>query len=99
MRRGGYRLPAPIPDRFLAYAEVARFLGLTYVFKRADDVPGEWVGHCLDLDVVTQGTSLEHVLSMLGEACFMTVCDDVRSGRDPLDRRAPQSYWDLHSLS
>ena len=66
-----------------------------FVFKRAEDVPGEWVGHCLDLDVVTQGTSLEHALSMLGEACLMTVCDDIRSQREPLDRRAPQSYWDI----
>jgi predicted RNase H-like HicB family nuclease len=66
-----------------------------FVFKRAEDVPGEWVGHCLDIDVVTQGTSLEHALAMLGEACLMTVCDDIGSHREPLDRRAPQSYWDI----
>ena len=65
-----------------------------FVFQRAEDVPGEWVGHCLELDVISQGTSLRHAMSMLGEACFMTLSDDVNAGRDPLDRRAPQSYWD-----
>jgi predicted RNase H-like HicB family nuclease len=80
---------------FMAKTMNIREYNFWYVFKRADDVPGEWVGHCLDLDVVTQGTSLEHALSMLGEACFMTVCDDVQSGQDPLNRRAPQSCWDL----
>jgi predicted RNase H-like HicB family nuclease len=65
-----------------------------FVFKRAGDVPGEWVGHCLDLDVVTQGNSLQHAMQMLSEACSMTVCDDVRSSMDPLDRRAPQACWD-----
>jgi len=65
-----------------------------FVFRRAKDVPGEWVGHCLDLDVVTQGTSLQHAMRMLGDACYMTVCDDVQAGRDPQDRRAPQPFWD-----
>jgi predicted RNase H-like HicB family nuclease len=65
-----------------------------FVLRRADDVPGEWVGHCLELDVVTQGNSLHNALNMLGEACFMTLGDDVSSGKDPLDRRAPQSCWD-----
>ena len=64
-----------------------------YVLKRAEDVPGEWVAHCLELDVVSQGTSLKHAMSMLSEACFMTVCDDLIASRDPLDRRAPAEYW------
>jgi len=64
-----------------------------FVFQRAEDVPGEWVGHCLELDVVSQGTSLKHAAAMLGEACFMTVCDDLMASRDPLERRAPEEYW------
>jgi hypothetical protein len=72
----------------------AREYTFWFVFRRAKDVPGEWVGHCLDLDVVTQGTSLQHTMRMLGEACAMIVCDDVQAGRDPLDRRAPQAHWD-----
>ena len=65
-----------------------------FVLQRAEDVPGEWTGHCLELDVVSQGTSLRHVMAMLNEACFITVCDDIFAGRDPLDRRAPASFWD-----
>lgn len=72
----------------------AREYNFWFVFRRAEDVPGEWVGHCLDLDVVSQGASLQHALRMLGEACFMTVCDDANAGKDPLGRRAPQSFWD-----
>lgn len=71
-----------------------REYNLWFVFRRAEDVPGEWVGHCLDLDVISQGTTLQHALRMLGEACFMVVRDDVSAGRDPLDRRAPQPSWD-----
>jgi hypothetical protein len=65
-----------------------------FVLQRAEDVPGEWTAHCLELDVVSQGTSLRHALAMLNEACFITVCDDIFAGRDPLDRRAPARYWD-----
>ena len=71
----------------------AREYNFWFVFQRAEDVPGEWVGHCLELDVVSQGTSLKHAMAMLSEACFMTVCDDLLSARDPLDRRAPDEYW------
>jgi hypothetical protein len=30
-----------------------------FVFQRAEDVSGEWVGQCLELDVWSQGTSLQ----------------------------------------
>jgi hypothetical protein len=33
-------------------------------------------------------------MEMLAEACAMIICEDLTSGRDPLDRRAPQEYWD-----
>ena len=60
----------------------------------AEDLPGQWVAHCLDLDVVTQGDSVEHALKMLSEAASMVLSDDIRCGRDPMDRRAPRKYWD-----
>ena len=65
-----------------------------YVIERAADVPGEWVGHCLDFDVVTQGRSLQHAFEMLMEAVGMVVVDDLEASRQPRDRRAPQVYWD-----
>lgn len=64
-----------------------------FVFQRAEDVPGEWVGHCLELDVVSQGKSLKHAAEMLAEACFITVCDDLIAQKDPLCRRAPDEFW------
>jgi len=30
---------------------------------------------------------------MLTEACFIVLGDDIAVGKDPLDRRAPESFW------
>jgi hypothetical protein len=57
-----------------------------YVIERAVDVPGEWVGHCLDFDVVTQGRDAKHAFEMLQESVGMVVVDDLESGRDPRAR-------------
>lgn len=63
--------------------------------KAAPDVPGQWVAHCLDLDLVTQGDSPEHALRMLQDAVALTVFDDLRSGHDPAARpKAPKEDWD-----
>jgi predicted RNase H-like HicB family nuclease len=67
---------------------------LWWVVKPAEDLPGQWVVHCLDLDVVTQGESIPHAITMGVEACQMVLEDDLGEGRDPLDRRAPNDYWD-----
>ncbi len=56
------------------------------VARPSPDVEGQWVGHCLQLDVVTVGDSLEHCFQMLQEASGMVVCDDLNLGRNPLDR-------------
>ncbi len=58
------------------------------------EVPGQWVGHCLELDVVSQGNSLEHALSMVGEACAMVAIDDLSRGEDPLARRAGEEHYE-----
>ncbi len=63
----------------------------------ADDVPGTWVAHCLEFDVVTQGDTPEHALQMIYEAVSMVVCDDLERGADPNERRAPDSEWALLS--
>lgn len=68
---------------------------LWLLIKPAPDVPNQWVAHCLDLDIVTQGNSMEHAFEMLREAVGMTVCDDLEAGRDPRRRKkAPQVCWD-----
>ena len=37
------------------------------------DVEGEWVAHCLDFDIVSQGTSPGHAGTMIREACGIVV--------------------------
>lgn len=67
--------------------------------RPAESVAGQWIAHCLDFDVVTQGDSLEHALAMVHEAAVMVALDDLNSGRDPLDRRAPESsFGELYCL-
>ncbi|MDP3767844.1 MAG: hypothetical protein Q8S13_07500, partial [Dehalococcoidia bacterium] len=72
----------------------ARMYNFWVVARRSPDVEGEWEAHCLELDVVTQGTSLKHSFQMAVEAVCMTLASDVDAHRDPLERRAPQQFWD-----
>lgn len=68
---------------------------LWFFLKRAEDLPGQWVAHCLDLDVVTQGDGASHAIQMLAEAVAMTIEHARAAGRDPFTgRRAPQESWD-----
>lgn len=69
------------------------------LIERSPDIEGEWVAHCLDVDVVSQGTSVMHALDMLGEAVMMTIVEDLDGGSDPLLRRAPNEYFErLHKV-
>jgi predicted RNase H-like HicB family nuclease len=62
----------------------------------AEDVPGQWIAHCLNVDVVTQGDSVQHAFMMAQEAIVQVVEDDVRQGFNPLDRKsAPAECWDV----
>lgn len=65
----------------------------------AEDVPGQWVSHCLDVDVVSQGDTLVHALMMGIEASAMVIAEDIKNNEEPLFRRAPAEYWKaLNSL-
>lgn len=57
-------------------------------------IDGLWVAHCLELDVVSQGSSPTDALEMVGEASAMLLIDDLNEELDPLDRRAPEECWD-----
>jgi predicted RNase H-like HicB family nuclease len=60
----------------------------------AEDVPGQWFGHCLDLDIVSAGISSEHALEMVTEAVGLCIEDDLANGLDPWARRpAPPECW------
>jgi predicted RNase H-like HicB family nuclease len=71
-----------------------RTYDLHIVIHPAEDVPGQWVSHCLEFDVISQGNDARHALEMVSEAIELTVLDDLAIGRDPRDRRAPQEDWD-----
>lgn len=71
----------------------ARTYNLWLLLRPAEDVPGQWIAHCLDLDVVTQGNSISHAFTMAQEAVCMVVAEDMSEGRDPLERRAPDEFW------
>jgi predicted RNase H-like HicB family nuclease len=59
----------------------------------AEDLPGTWVAHALEFDVVTQGASADAALRMVFEAVAMVLTDDQQDGLDPYRRRAPSECW------
>jgi len=61
----------------------------------APDLAGQWVAHCLDLDLVSQGSSATHALEMIAEAVQLSVQWAIEEGRPPLEMRpAPAEEWD-----
>jgi hypothetical protein len=62
-----------------------------FTVQRAADVEGQWVSHCLDIDVVTQGTSLKHAIDMLCEAVTIVVRESDLSRHTA----APPEDWEL----
>jgi len=59
----------------------------------AEDVPGQWIAHCLDFGVVTQGNDPVHAAYMLLDALTLVLSDDVLSGKNPHRRRASAEEW------
>lgn len=64
------------------------------VVRRAPDIPGIWIAHCLDLNVLSEGESLSEAIESIPEAVAIVVGDALAAGIDPLRHRAPQHYWD-----
>ncbi len=73
---------------------IERTFDLHIVVWPAEDVPGQWLAHCLGLDVVSQGNSLSHAVAMIREAVGMVLTDDLHKGLDPQRRRAPPADWE-----
>lgn len=63
------------------------------VIRRAEDVQGAWVAHCLDFDIVSQGSDLQDALRMIVEALSLCFEDDLRADRLPPMRPAPDALW------
>lgn len=71
---------------------------LQVLVSRAPDVPGEWVAHCLNLDVISQGRSVREAIDAVCEAVTMVVEADLARGVDPLKREsAPEEFWESFS--
>lgn len=66
------------------------------VIVTPSEVKGQWVAHCLNIDLVTQGDSVQHAFAMALESVRTVVADDLKQGLDPLDRKeAPEECWKL----
>lgn len=69
---------------------------LTALIYPSRQVSGQWVAHCLELDLVTQGNSEKHALEMMAEAVELVAEENVRNGLPPLVfRSAPVADWNL----
>lgn len=66
-----------------------------FLIEPATDIPGQWVAHCLSLDVVTQGDTVGNALLMLQEAVIICVVHYKAMKRDPLTSRTstPETDW------
>lgn len=66
------------------------------VVAPAEDIAGMWVGHCLNFDVISQGSNPNEAFEAVIEAVAMAVTDDLDAGLDPHGRpSAPPEDWEL----
>ncbi len=62
-----------------------------FIAHEAHDLPGQWVTHCLDLDLVSQGSSVGDALENICDAVSMV----LEEGHLDRYKRAPERDWDL----
>ncbi|NOU33335.1 MAG: hypothetical protein HOO96_36015 [Polyangiaceae bacterium] len=62
--------------------------------REAPDLPGQWVAHCLDFDVISQGNSPTHAFQMIAEAANMFALHELNAGREPMGSAAPDASWE-----
>jgi len=69
------------------------------VIERAPDMEGVWVAHCLDFDILSQGTSIAEAAQAVHEAVSVMLEDDFQRGLDPTQREAaPPECWERLNL-
>ena len=67
---------------------------LSVLLLSAPDVPGEWISHCLDWDIVSQGRSPQHAMAMLCEAIMLSIQEDISDDMSDQPRpKAPDELW------
>ena len=79
---------------FVSTAATTRTFSLNVFLARAPDVEGQWVGHCLEVDVVSQGQTMKEAFEATREAVELVVLDDLASAREPTQRSAPREEWE-----
>lgn len=57
----------------------------------AMDLHGQWIFHCLDLDIISQGSTPSHAFEMGLEAVRVTLTSNETKNLE----RAPKEYWAL----
>jgi predicted RNase H-like HicB family nuclease len=66
------------------------------LIQRELGLEGQWVAHCLNWDLVSQGDSPAHAVKMIVEAIALVIVEDANDGLDPNDRlAAPDELWRL----
>lgn len=84
-----------VPQRI----EMSLDVPLRVVVFPSPDIPGQWVGHCLELDLVSQGDSEIHALEMVRAAVSGLYEYNVRHGLLPLQvRPAPPEVWEAFGI-
>jgi len=64
--------------------------------RREAGLEDQWVAHCLNWDLVSQGDSPAHAIQMVHEAIHIAIAEDVSDGFDPSERHsAPKALWEL----
>ena len=75
-----------------------QFLFHGVVYPGADTK--DWIAHCLELDLVSQGKSPTDAVRMLMEALTLAAEDNLAAGRPPWEfRPAPADVWALWAKS
>ncbi len=73
---------------------VNRLFNAWVIVRPAEDLDDQWVAHCLDFDIASQGNSIHQAVQMAAEATVLRVSEDLMAGHDPLLRRAPEDHWE-----
>jgi hypothetical protein len=63
---------------------------LAYLVYEAADLPGQWVSHCLNFDLVSQGDSASDAIDSIVDAVNLVLAEATASDY----RMAPDYLWD-----
>lgn len=71
---------------------------LDILVREAPDLPGVWLAHCLDLDVISQGATPVEAVESVKDAVRDVIEEDYAVGRDPFAERRTAPDEDIELL-